>query len=1392
MSISLEQLQLLLQQQQQQYQQQQQQMLASQQKLLETLLGKLSIQQEIPEHKSIESYLNPVSEFIFDADNGHTFEAWFGRIEDIFRVEFAAIDDAKKVRLLLQKLGPNEHQKYKNHILPKHPREVNFDETVNILNKMFCEQSSLFRIRYNCLQLTKGADEDYTTYAGRVNLQAERFKLNVLTSDQFKCLLFISGLNSPVDADFRMKLLSRMEHDDEMTLQTITTECQRLINLKQDTAMLETKSAAPSNSVHAVKTGQRRNSTKSHKYHSKSPKPATKCWYCGAWHFSRFCRFRNHRCTICNKVGHKELVCRTRESLRSKRTRRPHQYENKYINSVYSTLALSVADKRRYVELIVNGVHIRLQLDTASDITLISKRTWYLIGCPKVLPTEHTARNASGDILKLVGMIKCSVKFRGNYFTGNCYLTNRHELDLIGIDWIDKLNLWDVPLNEICTMKSASNPRDPPTVHVTKKVVTIEDLLQKHKNLFQNKLGCCTIEKAKLYLRQDVKPVFRPKRQVPYAAIDKVDKELDRLEKLGVIQPVNYSAWAAPIVVVQKASGAIRLCADFSTGLNDVLQNHSYPLPLPEDLFIKLNGGRYFSKLDLSEAYLQVEVDEDSKELLTINTHRGLYRFNRLPFGVKPAPAIFQQIMDTMVSNIEGVAVYLDDIIVVGSSTQELMRRLDVVLTKISQAGFQLQKEKCEFLLESVKYLGYIFDKDGRRPDPDNINAIKNMPRPTEVTTLRSFLGMIGYYSMFVPQMYKLRQPLNQLLMANTTWHWTKECQDSFDEIKRILSSKLLLTHYNPKLEIIVAADASNYGIGAVISHRFPDGKEKPIAHASRTLNSAERKYSQIEKEGLALVFAVKKFHKMIYGRRFTLLTDHKPLISIFGSKSGIPAYTANRLQRWAITLLAYDFQILYKSTEKFGQADALSRLIANQKQEREDSIIATISLEDDIHHILQVAIKATPLSSEDIRRYTQEDDELKQIISYLEHGWPAHIDDKNIEQYSHRRNSLSLVDGCLMFGNRVIVPINLRCKVMSQLHAAHPGVARMKALARGYVYWPNIDAQIKEYVERCSACAKAIKAPRKTEMQSWGTPTNPWSRVHVDFAGPINGKQYLVMVDAFSKWPEIHYVKSLSTKATIEKLRQVFSCFGCPDVLVSDNGPQFTSAEFSKFCAANAVRHIKTPPYHPQSNGLVERFVDTFKRALLKAEGEGEIDEMIQRFLQTYRATPNPTTNNQESPAEAIFGRKIRIPMEQMKPKLRANLRKNKRMEQQFNKRHGALPRRFKVGQAVITRDFTGVKPTWKFGIIIRKKGKVIYEVEVGQKIWVRHANQIQPTRQERETEIATKSKIPINILTESNNEIKNDPNNNKTCETLPRRSQRIRRKPNRIKINPKDHYYL
>ena len=257
-------------------------------------------------------------------------------------------------------------------------------------------------------------------------------------------------------------------------------------------------------------------------------------------------------------------------------------------------------------------------------------------------------------------------------------------------------------------------------------------IISKFDDVFQDGLGTCTKLQASLHVTPSAKPIFRPKRPVPYAVAKVVDNELKRLEDKGVIKSVNYSSWAAPIVVVKKSNGSIRICADFSTGLNAALESHQYPLPLPEDIFAKMNGGSHFAKLDLSDAYLQIEVAEDSRELLTINTHRGLFQYTRLPFGVKTAPAIFQQVMDTMLSGIEGVASYLDDIIIMGPSRATLYQRLESVLQRIREYGFRVKAEKCEFQLNSVKFLGFIIDKNGRRPDPSNLDAIIRMPPPSD------------------------------------------------------------------------------------------------------------------------------------------------------------------------------------------------------------------------------------------------------------------------------------------------------------------------------------------------------------------------------------------------------------------------------------------------------------------------------------------------------------------------------------------------------------------------------------------------------------------------------------------------------------------------------------
>ncbi|XP_061509571.1 uncharacterized protein K02A2.6-like [Anopheles gambiae] len=347
----------------------------------------------------------------------------------------------------------------------------------------------------------------------------------------------------------------------------------------------------------------------------------------------------------------------------------------------------------------------------------------------------------------------------------------------------------------------------------------MRELLERKFPAVFNGTGLCTKTCVQLQLKEGVHPVFCPKRPVAYAVQDMVDKELDRLAERGIISPVDYSEWAAPVVVVRKANGNVRLCGDYSTGLNSALRPHEYPLPLPEDIFAKLAHSKLFSKIDLSDAFLQVEVDPRHRPLLTVNTHRGLYTYNRLPPGIKVAPAVFQQLADTMLAGISGVSCYMDDIVIGGSSEQEHDANLSEVLRRIEEYGFTIRAEKCAFKVKQIHYLGYIIDTNGMRPDPAKIEAITRLPEPTDLTGVRSFLGAINYYGKFVPNMRELRYPLDSLLKADTPFRWTKECRQSFNNFKTLLSSNLLLTHYDPKQNIIVSADASSVGLGATIRH---------------------------------------------------------------------------------------------------------------------------------------------------------------------------------------------------------------------------------------------------------------------------------------------------------------------------------------------------------------------------------------------------------------------------------------------------------------------------------------------------------------------------------------------------------------------------------------------
>ncbi len=371
---------------------------------------------------------------------------------------------------------------------------------------------------------------------------------------------------------------------------------------------------------------------------------------------------------------------------------------------------------------------------------------------------------------------------------------------------------------------------------------------------------------------------------------DKVNKELDRLVAEGIISPVSHAEWAAPIVPVLKSDGhSVRICGDYKVTVNREATPNSYPLPRIDDLFANLSGGQVFSKLDLVSAYQQIELDEDSKQFTTINTSKGLFQYNRLPFGISTAPSIFQRIMENVLRDLPNVSVYLDDILVSGTNLTDHLLNLGTVLKRLDEAGLTLKKDKCAFALSSVEYLGHTIDKNGLHPSPRKLKAIQEAPEPKNLTELRSFIGLLNYYNKFIPNLSCFLFPFYRLMQKGVSWKWTNEHSKLFTEAKTLLQSSSLLTHFDPNKELLVASDASPIGVGGVLSHKMEDGSEQPIAFVSRSLSPAERKYSQLEKEGLAIIFSVKKFHQFLHGRTFQIYSDHQPLKHLFNETRQIP-----------------------------------------------------------------------------------------------------------------------------------------------------------------------------------------------------------------------------------------------------------------------------------------------------------------------------------------------------------------------------------------------------------------------------------------------------------------------------------------------------------------------
>nr|XP_037290929.1 uncharacterized protein K02A2.6-like [Rhipicephalus microplus] len=1032
------------------------------------------------------------------------------------------------------------------------------------------------------------------------------------------------------------------------------------------------------------------------------------CAGCGGPHERRLCRFRDAQCRGCGKTGHIAKVCRSQRKRdrranfetngRTDNSRTTPRASTSYCDNLTKTAIHDVPQpgtKKIHVAVEIEGVECEMEVDSGSTFSLISEATARQIfsnGCiPKLKQLDLVMKDYQGNCIAVQGMATVTVKFRGFAGPLKLVIVKGQRQSLLGLDWFPELGIKVTGVHRMDELATA-----------------FDKLFEEFAVVFDGRLGCYKGPPVKLALNPEVVPVRLKARRVPFALRQKIDAELDKLLQQGVLEPVDCTEWETPIVTPLKGNGDIRICADYKCTINKALQQHAYPVPVVSHVLASLSGGTIFAKLNLAQAYQQLPVTDESAAAQTIVTHRGAFRVRRLQFGVSVAPGIFQNLMETLLRGIPGVIPYFDDVLIAGASGQELLSRLREVLRRFQDAGLKVKREKCQLGVAQVEFLGFRIDAEGIHPTPEKTQAILGAPRPSNKTELQAFLGLVNFYHAFLPHKATVAEPLHRLLDKKATFVWGQTQQRAFESVKELLASNHVLTHYDEKQPLILACDASPYGIGAVLSHRLPGGTEAPVAFYSRTLSSAERNYAQIDKEALAVVAGVKKFHDYLFGRPFQIQTDHKPLLGLFTSDRQTPQMLSLRMLRWSIFLNGYQHTLLHRAGRHLGHADGLSRLPLQHQCHDDPSPAEVVMLLD--------ALPEPPLHAADIPTHCAKDRTLSRVLNWVWKGWPRGSMGPEFSAFTSRQHELTAHKGCLLWSDRVVIPQKLRFRVLEALHSGHPGIIRMKALARSYVWWPGMDAAIEEWVRCCSSCQETRPELPRAPVHPWEASRNPWSRLHMDFAGPFQGQTFLIVVDSYSKWLEVIPTSSMTSQTVISALRKLFATHGLPDIIVSDNGAQFKSTEFREFLDSNLIRQVTSAPFHPSTNGQAERMVRTTKEGLSRIIQKNWARRLADFTLQQH-VTPHMTTG--QSLAELLMGRKLSTMLDRLHPDRAPE--KSTRLADSPSK-----PRTFKPEDPVFARNYAQ-GPLWIPAVISRATGPISYEVTAPDgRVLRRHVDQL------------------------------------------------------------------
>lgn len=713
-----------------------------------------------------------------------------------------------------------------------------------------------------------------------------------------------------------------------------------------------------------------------------------------------------------------------------------------------------------------------------------------------------------------------------------------------------------------------------------------------------------------------------------------ISKHVDEMLHDGVIQP-SKSPWSSPVVLVKKKDHSLRFCVDYRR-LNKITKKDLYPMPRIDDALDTLQGAQYFSSIDLRCGYWQIPMAPDDKAKTAFATPDGLYEFNVMPFGLCNAPATFERMIDSVLRGLKWrtCLCYLDDIVVFSRTFEEHLLRLEEVLQCLSNAGLQLNKKKCRFGARRIKVLGHLVDSAGIRPDPDKLKAVSDFPQPANVKQLRSFLGLASYFRRFVPNFATIAAPLHRLLQQDVPFHWDEQSSEAFSSLRSLLTSDPILGHFDPSAPTAIHTDASGYGLGAVlVQNQSPTATERVISYASRCLTQAERNYSTTEKECLAVVWAVKKFRPYLFGKPFQVITDHHALCWLSSLKS-----PNGRLGRWALLLQEYDFNVTYKSGRAHRDADALSRC----------PLPSTVSNDTTV---LDLAV-LTPMSFAASQR---QDPTCRLYLNHLE-GRHLLQDRKLLKQVRHYwcENGILYRKNYAPVGDRwlIVVPPSLRAEVLRSLHddptAGHSGIFKTYSRARQRFYWPGMYRTIARYVRSCVPC-QFRKTPASSHhglLQPLPCPPVPFHRVGIDLFGPLprtsaGNRWVLVVIDHATRYVESAALpNATASEVAAFFLHAIVLRHGAPSVLLSDRGRQFLSDTVDELLRACNTVHKVTSAYHPQCNGLTERFNRTLADMIsMYVSADHSNWDLILPFV-TYAYNTSVQSTTGFSPFHLVYGR--------------------------------------------------------------------------------------------------------------------------------------------------------